>query len=29
LSGNDQTTPPRSTLEDIPPDNEELSDLPF
>ncbi len=27
-SGN-QDTPPFSTLEDIPPDNEELSDLPF
>ncbi|HUV00358.1 MAG TPA: DUF3127 domain-containing protein [Bacteroidales bacterium] len=29
LSGNDQAAPPRSTLEDVPPDYEELSDLPF
>lgn len=29
LSGNDQAVPPRSTLEDVPPDYEELSDLPF
>jgi len=27
--GRDQNLPPQSTLEDIPPENEELSDLPF
>ncbi len=29
LSGNEQSEPPRSSLEDVPPDYEELSDLPF
>jgi hypothetical protein len=28
-SGRDQNIPPQTTLEDIPPENEELSDLPF
>ncbi len=27
--GKDQNNPPRTTLEDIPPENDELSDLPF
>jgi|SRR5450759_779329 single-strand DNA-binding protein len=27
--GKDQSAPPRTTLEDIPPENDELSDLPF
>ena len=28
-SGRDQNVPSRTTLEDIPPENDELSDLPF